>query len=169
MRDFDYILWSQSETPTGKSSFIMDGKDIPDDEIQDYFSFISLHYQDKQHQWFQKFKDFPQKKKEFSTRGSLSEALSLYKDNMGNLLISSHYKETDKYGRNIVYALCSKGSDLRQACERLKEGSKIIHRTCNSDDILFLLSVEKNYKIYRIILIIILVISAIIWTIIKSC
>ena len=95
MIDFDYILWSQSETPTGRSSFIVNGKNIPEDEIQEYFSFISLHNQDKRHQWYQRFQDFPQKKKRYSQKGNLSEGLSLYEDNMGNILISSHYKEKE--------------------------------------------------------------------------
>lgn len=160
MKQFDYILWYQSESAISDDVLIIDGKPAQGKERVEAFSFMSLATtKDSTHFWRQKFQNIDTLKKKTKV-SPLTPTINIYIDNQNNILVKSHYINKDEAGRRIVFAFCTKEMSMKDLCSLLEETSQKNGRSVNPSDIEFLQSLSfesalnyKRYIIYFLILI----------------
>lgn len=182
MRNFNYILWRQGDSPTADDVIQIDGENVRDTESQEVFNFLITGLNPvidgKPHIWRKKDIKGKLKKFESETGETPSPFISIYTDNFSprHLLIKSHYNNVDNVGRRIPFLFCTiihSSSDFKDIVKLLQDASNKINMECNIADLHFIekeLKIKKNniYKFFILVISFIILIFITIW-IIKDC
>lgn len=167
----DTILWSQSETVTGRDYLLVDGKPCEDEKRSNIMDFLLNNRNSsnklwkkkgKGHQWYLLNSNFKDVVDEYIKRGAnVSSNLLCYIDIKGGYLIQARYNEKDDGGRNSVYCFYTNTSDIDSALQKLQEISALIGKTCKLKDLEVIKKVkqkaDKKNNINKIVLISIIV------------
>lgn len=156
-----YVLFAQNVVSGAYSDFIKDGIQIEGTEAMRVYDFINTRNTSdiENHTW----------KKLNVEQNHKNLFLSLYEDNLDNILIQSFFLDKDDLGRRVSYKFCIKKKTSKQLCQILKEASATIGRHPDPNDLKVIQSLFiphlKHLKIIIISTIIILLISiiAILW------
>lgn len=179
MRNFNYILWRQSDSPASDDVIMIDGEEACETERQEAFNYLITGLQPeidgKQHVWNEKDIKGKLKKFESKTGEKPSPFISIYTDNFSprHLLIKSHYNNVDNVGRRIAFMFCTlipSSMDLKDVVKPLQDASKKINMDCNIADLHFIekeLKIKKNniYKFFILVISFIILIFITIWII----
>ena len=149
----DYILFAQSGDSGVQSDFIRDGESVSGLDTSKLYDFIRLRQRtapksDNNHFW-----------EPISIKPiNANSTLSIYKDNLGNIMIQSHFLDKDELGRRIAYKFCTKYSYPTSIIRTLKRATKLAHRTPNSDDMRVLKQLKSSHIAFRHIAIVFIII-----------
>ncbi len=143
MRDFKYIIWHQGKSSTDESTMLLVDNNnergvLSEGERAQVFEFISASskaHNGKRHKWVKMKIVNP------STR------LKVYTDNMDNVLVSSHYVETDDIGRRIVFIFCTKKMKWDEIATMLSLAASAVGKTVSESDIDTIKNIKQKGKL----------------------
>ncbi len=143
MRDFKYIIWHQGKSSTDESTMLLVDNNneqvvLSEGERVQVFEFISASsksHNGEKHKWVKMKIVNP------------STKLKVYTDNMGNVLLSSHYVESDDNGRRIVFIFCTKKMKWDEIAKMLSLAASAVGKTVSESDLDIIKSIKQKGKL----------------------
>lgn len=156
----DYILWSQSKLSTDSDILIVDGKRVDDSLFSTEFEYITSFPSDELSSWKPVLKNYFNKIPDNPFVKGVSPRLEILKNGDSNLLVKSHFTNTDETQRRIAFIFCSKGDSYVEAARKLEMAAQSLGLSLNDKDVQILRTLQyvKYFKILSIIVLIALVI-----------
>lgn len=154
----NFILWTQSKLPTDNDILIIDGKKSENRISSKEFDYITNFQKDEPNSWKPVLKNSIWNTSKSPILKGVSPKLEIYKNNDDNLLVKSHYTDTDDSQRRIAFIFCSKGNNYVLASRRLFLASQALGLTVNNID----LQIVKAFQFLKYIKVAVIIILLII-------